>query len=269
MSDSTATTGSAQSEKKYPVNLPKTDFPMKGNLSQLEPRMLAWWEEKRTYQRLLEQLEGKQPFRFHDGPPYANGHMHMGHALNKVLKDIIVKSRSMAGRPVDYVPGWDTHGLPIEQAVEKRLKDKKIDKRTLDREAFLEACRGYATEFVAVQAAEQQRLGLFARYDAPYLTLAYPYEAQEVRELAVFARRGMLYRKKKPVYWDPWDQTALAEAEVEYADLTVPSAHVAFASTRTRRPSSRPWCPRSPASRSPCSSGRPRPGRCPPTWPSA
>ena len=130
--DAKATTGqekqdAKQDAKKYPVNLPRTEFPMKGNLSQLEPRMLAWWEEKQTYPTLLKQLEGKKPFLFHDGPPYANGHMHMGHALNKVLKDIVVKYHSMAGRPVDFVPGWDTHGLPIEQAVEKRLKDKKID----------------------------------------------------------------------------------------------------------------------------------------------
>ena len=227
--DAKATTGHAtQDAKKFPVNLPKTDFPMKGNLSQLEPRMLAWWEEHQTYPRLLKQLEGKQPFLFNDGPPYANGHMHMGHALNKVLKDFVVKYHCMTGRPVDFIPGWDTHGLPIEQAVEKRLKDKKIDKRTMDREAFLDACRDYATEFVAIQTAEQQRLGLFARYDQPYLTLNPSYEAQVIRELAGFAKRGMLYRKKKPVYWDPWDQTALAEAEVEYAMLKVPSAFVGF-----------------------------------------
>jgi isoleucyl-tRNA synthetase len=224
-----ATTGQTQEvQYKDTVNLPKTDFPMKGNLSQLEPKMLAWWEEQGTYAKLLEKNAGNPSFFFHDGPPYANGHLHMGHALNKVLKDIVVKYRNMSGQRCEYIPGWDCHGLPIEQAVEKRLKDKKIDKRTLGREEFLAKCREYALEFVGVQAAEQKRMGLFGRYEAPYLTLDFAYEAQEIRELGKFAGRGMLYRKKKPVYWCFTDQTALAEAEVEYDTLKTPSAYVAF-----------------------------------------
>ncbi|MCI0672831.1 MAG: isoleucine--tRNA ligase [Myxococcaceae bacterium] len=230
MSDTGKATTGQTTEAKYKdtVNLPKTDFPMKGNLSQLEPRLLAWWEEKGTYKALLSRNDGAPSFFFHDGPPYANGHLHQGHALNKVLKDIVVKYRNMAGQRCEYIPGWDTHGLPIEQAVEKRLKEKKIDKRTLGREEFLERCRAYALEFVGIQAEEQKRMGLFARYDAPYLTLDFAYEAQEIRELAKFAARGMLYRKKKPVYWCLADQTALAEAEVEYDTLKTPSAYVAF-----------------------------------------
>ncbi|MBU8895736.1 isoleucine--tRNA ligase [Corallococcus sp. M34] len=220
----------APEEKDYKdsVNLPRTDFPMKGNLAQLEPRMLGWWAEQDVWGRILQKNAGAEPFVLSDGPPYANGHLHAGHALNKVLKDIVVKFRNMTGRYCDFIPGWDTHGLPIEQAVEKRLKEKKIDKRTLSKDAFLEHCRAYALEFVEIQKAEFQRLGVFGSWDAPYKTLDFSYEAQEIRELATFARRGMLYRRKKPVYWCLTDQTALAEAEVEYAEHTSPSVYVAF-----------------------------------------
>ncbi|QDE94703.1 isoleucine--tRNA ligase [Myxococcus xanthus] len=213
---------------KDSVNLPRTDFPMKGNLAQLEPRMLGWWAERGIWGKILEQNADAEPFVLPDGPPYANGHLHAGHALNKVLKDIVVKYRNMSGRRCDFIPGWDTHGLPIEQAVEKRLKDKKIDKRTLARDAFLEACRAYALEFVDIQRAEFQRLGVFGSWEQPYKTLDFTYEAQEIRELAAFAKRGMLYRRKKPVYWCLYDQTALAEAEVEYENHTSPSVYVAF-----------------------------------------
>lgn len=210
------------------VHLPRTEFPMKGNLGQLEPRLLAWWREQDVWRQLLAKNAGREPFVLADGPPYANGHLHAGHALNKVLKDIVVKFRNLSGRPCDFIPGWDTHGLPIEQAVEKRLKEQKLDKRALSRDALLERCREYALEFVDIQRAEFQRLGIFGSWDAPYRTLDFSYEAQEVRELAAFARRGMLYRRKKPVAWCLQDQTALAEAEVEYAEHTSPSAYVAF-----------------------------------------
>jgi len=210
------------------VNLPKTDFPMKGNLAQLEPRMNAFWEAERTYERLLEKNARTEPFVLHDGPPYANGHLHAGHALNKVLKDMVVKYRNMTGRRCDFIPGWDCHGLPIEQAVEKRLREKKIDKRTLSPDAFLEACRAYALEFIDIQRTEFRRLGLFGRWNEPYQTLSFDYEAQEIRELAIFAKNGALYRRKKPVYWCLTDQTALAEAEVEYEDHASPSVYVAF-----------------------------------------
>ncbi|MGA9522346.1 MAG: isoleucine--tRNA ligase [Myxococcaceae bacterium] len=215
-------------EYKDTLNLPRTEFPMKGNLGTLEPRMLAWWEEKGTYQKILEKNASNEPFVLHDGPPYANGHLHAGHALNKVLKDIIVKYRNISGRYADYIPGWDTHGLPIEQAVEKRLKEKKIDKRSLSRDELLDACRAYALEFIDIQREEFKRLGVFGRWTEPYLTLNFAYEAQEIRELATIARRGLMYRRKKPVYWCITDQTALAEAEVEYDDHTSPSVYVAM-----------------------------------------
>src|SRR5215813_13918400 len=215
-------------EYKDTLNLPRTEFPMKGNLSQLEPRMLAWWEENRIYFKLLEKNQGRPAFVYHDGPPYANGHLHAGHALDKILKDIVVKYRNLSGRLCDFVPGWDCHGLPIEQAVEKRLKNRKIDKRSLTRDQFLEQCRAYALEFIDIQREEFKRMGVFGRWDEPYETLSFDYEAQEIRELATFARRGSIYRRKKPVYWCITDHTALAEAEVEYEDHTSPSIYVAF-----------------------------------------
>ncbi len=153
---------------KTTLNLPKTEFPMKGNLAQLEPRMLGWWEQNRIYPKVLEQNRAKAAFVLHDGPPYANGHLHAGHALQKILKDIVVKYRNLTGRLCDFVPGWDCHGLPIEQAVEKRLKDKKIDKRSLSRDQFLERCREYALEFIDVQREEFKRMGVFGRWDDPY-----------------------------------------------------------------------------------------------------
>ncbi len=213
---------------KDTLNLPRTDFPMKGNLAQLEPRMLERWTAERTYELLLAKNASAPKYVFHDGPPYANGHLHVGHALNKTLKDIVVKYRNMAGQLCVFIPGWDTHGLPIEQAVEKRLKEKKIDKRTLSREQLLEKCREYAEEFIGIQQAEFARLGVFALWAERYKTLSFDYEAQEIRELATFARKGSLYRRKKPVYFCITDQTALAEAEVEYDDHESPSIYVAM-----------------------------------------
>ncbi len=213
---------------KATLNLPQTEFPMKGNLSQLEPKMLAFWEQEKVFLALLEKNEDRQTFVLHDGPPYANGHLHAGHALNKILKDIVVKYQNLAGKKADFVPGWDCHGLPIEQAVEKRLREKKIDKRTLTTDQFLTKCREYAEEFIDVQRTEFKRMGVLGRWDEPYKTLAFAYEAQEIRELARFAEQGALYRQKKPVYWCVTDQTALAEAEVEYEDHRSPSIYVAF-----------------------------------------
>ncbi|MFN0063785.1 MAG: isoleucine--tRNA ligase [Myxococcaceae bacterium] len=213
---------------KDTLNLPKTDFPMKGNLTQLEPKLLGFWEEKRVYPRVLERNAKAQPFVLVDGPPYANGHLHAGHALNKILKDIVVKYQNQSGRRCDYIPGFDTHGLPIEQAVEKRLKEKKIDRRSLPRDEFLAQCKAYALEFIDIQTQEFQRLGVLGRWSEPYRTMDAPFEAQQIRALAAFARRGQLYRQKKPVYFCVNDQTALAEAEVEYEDKTSPSVYVAM-----------------------------------------
>ncbi|MFT3840210.1 MAG: isoleucine--tRNA ligase [Myxococcaceae bacterium] len=216
------------SEYKHTLHLPVESFPMKAGLAQLEPKMLEQWEKQDLFEKIVAHREGAPKFVFHDGPPYANGHLHAGHALNKVLKDMVVKFQNLAGKQCDYVPGWDCHGLPIELAVEKRLREQKIDRRTLSRDDFLERCRAYANEFIDVQRKEFKRMGVLGRWEDPYATLTFDYEAQEIRELAKFAAQDVLYRKKKPVYWCVTDRTALAEAEVEYEDHSSPSVYVAF-----------------------------------------
>ncbi len=210
---------------KSTLNLPKTDFPMRGNLPQREPQRLARWEEMRLYERLQEANAGKPKFILHDGPPYANNHIHLGQALNKILKDFIVKFRSMSGFLAPYVPGWDCHGLPIELQVEKSLGKEKT---AVDPAEIIRRCREHALRFVDVQREEFKRLGVLGDWEHPYLTLDPQYEACEVRELGRFMAAGALYRRKKPVYWCPSCVTALAEAEVEYADITSPSIYVAF-----------------------------------------
>jgi isoleucyl-tRNA synthetase len=210
---------------KDTLNLPQTDFPMKANLSQREPEMLKAWDEKRVYQKIQENNRSKKSYILHDGPPYANGHIHMGHALNKILKDIIVKYKTLKGFYAPYVPGWDCHGLPIELQVDKNLGDKKdrvdlIEKRKL--------CKEYATEFVDIQRDEFKRLGVFGDWEKPYLTMAYGYEAAIVREFNTFVRNKYVQKRKKPVHWCPSCVTALAEAEVEYADKESPSVFVKF-----------------------------------------
>ncbi len=215
--------------KEYTINKPQTEFPMKGNLAVLEPKILEFWEKEAVFAAMIEARKGATPFVLHDGPPYANGNLHAGHALNKILKDIVVKYQNLAGRLADFVPGWDCHGLPIEQAVEKRLSAKKIDRRTLPKEEFLAKCREYALEFIDVQRTEFKRMGVLGRWAEPYMTLSFDYEAQEIRELATIAEKGLLYRKKKPVYWCLTHATALAENEVEYNEKHVsPSVYVAF-----------------------------------------
>ncbi len=211
---------------KKTVNLPSTGFPMKANLPQREPGILEKWAEGRIYESLLERnAKGGERFVMHDGPPYANNHIHQGHMLNKVLKDFVVKFRAMEGKAVRFVPGWDCHGLPIELQVDKKLGPKK---REMSKNEIRDACRAYATEWIDVQRKEFRRLGIFAEWENPYLTMNFGYEAAIVRELARFAARGGLYRGKKPVYWCIFDRTALAEAEVEYADHTSPSIYVGF-----------------------------------------
>jgi isoleucyl-tRNA synthetase len=210
---------------KATLNLPRTDFPMKANLPQREPELLRQWEEERLYAR-LRQARGDRPmWILHDGPPYANGHIHMGHALNKILKDIIVKSRSMAGMNAVYVPGWDCHGLPIEHQVDKELGGAAHavpipEKRRL--------CRAYAEKYIDIQRAEFKRLGVLGNWEDPYLTMSFQYEANIFRELAKFVRAGGVYRGLKPVHWCTSCLTALAEAEVEYQDDSSPSIYVAF-----------------------------------------
>ncbi|MCS7262201.1 MAG: isoleucine--tRNA ligase [Aquificaceae bacterium] len=208
------------------LNLPKTDFPMKANLSEREPQILKKWEG--LYGKLKEKNRGKPLFVLHDGPPYANGHIHIGHALNKILKDVIVKYRLLTGYDVDFVPGWDCHGLPIEQQVEKELKEKKLSKEAVGKVKFRELCRDYARRFVQVQKEEFIRLGVLADWENPYITMDPAYQAEEIRQLgAVFERRAVV-KSQKPVYWCIHDKTAEAEAEVEYYEKEDPSVYVKF-----------------------------------------
>jgi isoleucyl-tRNA synthetase len=210
---------------KTTLNLPKTDFPMKANLKDLEQRTILRWKEQGTYTRIQEKNKGKKTYILHDGPPYANGHIHIGHALNKILKDIIVKYKSMQGFSSPYVPGWDCHGLPIEHQVLKNLGPKKD---TMSKAEIRKLCREYAGKFIDIQRDEFKRLGVFGDWDNPYLTMNYAYEAAIVRELGKFVGAGSVYKGKKPVYWCGSCETALAEAEVEYADHESPSISVKF-----------------------------------------
>jgi isoleucyl-tRNA synthetase len=210
------------------VFLPKTDFPMKAGLAAKEPAILARWAEERLYERLREARAGRERFILHDGPPYANGDIHMGHAMNKVLKDIIVRSQSLLGKDAPYVPGWDCHGLPIEWKIEEQYRKKKQDKDQVPPREFRAECRAYAEKWVAVQAAQFQRLGVMGEWDNPYLTMKYEAEAKIVEELLQFAEGGKLYRGAKPVMWSPVEKTALAEAEVEYEEIISTQIDVAF-----------------------------------------
>ena len=200
---------------KKSLNLPQTDFPMKANLAQREPEMLKIWEETGIYKKIRKTAKGKKPFILHDGPPYANGNIHLGTALNKILKDIVIKAKNMTGFDGVYVPGWDCHGLPIEHQVDKELGNKKLTMSQADKRR---ACRVYAERYVGIQREQFKRLGVFGEWDNPYLTMAYPYEAATIAEFGKLYLNGSVYKGKKPVYWCASCKTALAEAEVEYAD---------------------------------------------------
>jgi isoleucyl-tRNA synthetase len=210
------------------VFLPKTDFPMKAGLAAKEPAILERWAKLGIYDRLREQRLGRERFILHDGPPYANGDIHMGHAMNKVLKDIIVRSQSLMGKDAPYVPGWDCHGLPIEWKVEEAYRAKKLNKDDVPVDQFRAECRAYAEKWVAVQKGEFERLGVMGDWADPYLTMKYDAEATIVGELLKFAESGQLYRGAKPVMWSPVEKTALAEAEVEYEDIVSTQIDVAF-----------------------------------------
>ena len=208
------------------LNLPSTDFPMRANAAKREPEMLARWDEDGLYARMLALREEAPIFVLHDGPPYANGHMHLGHVLNRVLKDIVVKYKHLVGHRTPYVPGWDCHGLPIELQVEQEIgRDKKA---AMDAVEVRRRCDAFARKFVGLQRDEVRRLGVLGDWADPYLTLAPGYEAQEIRELGRIAATGALYRRKKPVYWCASCETALAEAEVEYEDKQSRSVYVRF-----------------------------------------
>ncbi len=210
------------------VFLPKTDFPMKAGLAAKEPAILERWARMGLYARLRAERAGRERFILHDGPPYANGDIHMGHAMNKVLKDIVVRSRTLMGYDAPYVPGWDCHGLPIEWKVEEQYRAKKLDKDQVPVDQFRAECRAYAEKWVAVQRAQFERLGVMGDWDDPYLTMKYDAEAAIVGELLKFAESGQLYRGAKPVMWSPVEKTALAEAEVEYEDVVSTQIDVAF-----------------------------------------
>ena len=210
---------------KSTLNLPRTEFPMKANLPQREPERLAWWKQEQMYERIQESRQGRPLYVLHDGPPYANGHIHIGHGLNKILKDIIIKSKTMEGFRVPYIPGWDCHGLPIEHQVSKQLGSKKKDLSAVE---LRKICREYAQKFVGIQRDEFQRLGIFGDWEHPYLTMDHAYEAAIVREFGKFVEKGRVYKGLKPVLWCTVDQTALAEAEVEYEDHISPSVYVKF-----------------------------------------
>jgi len=207
------------------VNLPETDFPMRGNLPQREPEMLKQWESEGIYNKIIDSRPDAEPYILHDGPPYANGHIHIGHALNKILKDIIVKHKSMQGFRAYYVPGWDCHGLPIELQVTKELGEeaKKLQKNDIRKK-----CRTYAEKFVNIQMEEFKRLGVFGDYENPYKTMANNYEATIVKTFGDLFSEGYIFKGKKPIYWCPTCETALAEAEVEYENHTSHSIYVKF-----------------------------------------
>ncbi|MBN2159022.1 MAG: isoleucine--tRNA ligase [Spirochaetes bacterium] len=207
------------------VNLPTTDFPMKANLPRREPELLAFWEKEKIYNKIQKSRKEKELYILHDGPPYANGHIHLGHALNKILKDIIVKHKTMMGLRAPYVPGWDCHGLPIEHNVTRELGPKA---ETMPKEQIRKLCRDFAEKFVTVQMEEFKRLGVFGDYEHPYKTMSPDYEATIVEVFGKILEKGYVYRSKKPIYWCPTCVTALAEAEVEYANHTSPSIFVKF-----------------------------------------
>jgi isoleucyl-tRNA synthetase len=218
----------AKTDYRSTVFLPRTDFPMKAGLPQKEPVILAQWESEGLYQRIREARAGRPKFIFHDGPPYANGDIHIGHALNHTIKDMVVRTQTLLGKDAPYVPGWDCHGLPIEWKVEEQYRKKKLNKDEVPVREFRAECRAYAQHWVDVQREQLKRLGVSANWDKPYLTMNFHAEATIVSELFKFAETGQLYRGAKPVMWSPVEKTALAEAEIEYEDIVSTQIDVAF-----------------------------------------
>ncbi len=216
------------------VFLPKTDFPMKAGLPQKEPGILARWQAADFYAELRNRRRGREKFILHDGPPYANGDMHIGHALNHILKDMVVRTQTLLGKDAPYVPGWDCHGLPIEWKVEEQYRKKKLNKDEVPAVEFRAECRAYAQNWVDTQREQLKRLGINADWDNPYLTMDFQAEATIVAELLKFAESGQLYRGAKPVMWSPVEKTALAEAEVEYEDIVSTQIDVAFEIVESR-----------------------------------
>jgi isoleucyl-tRNA synthetase len=211
---------------KDTLNLPRTGFPMKADLVAREPERLKKWETARLYERIQEQRAGAEKFVLHDGPPFANGDVHIGTALNKILKDIIIKYQTLRGKSAPYVPGWDCHGLPIEFKVSQDMR--KAGDTSADAATIRKACEAYARKYIDIQRGQFKRLGVLGDWDNPYLTLNKEYEADELRLFADIVEQGFVYRGKKPVYWSIPARTALAEAEVEYKDHVSQSIFVKF-----------------------------------------
>ncbi|MGR3763787.1 isoleucine--tRNA ligase [Rossellomorea sp. NS-SX7] len=211
-------------EYKDTLLMPKTEFPMRGNLPKREPETQEKWEDMDIYKKVQDRTEGRPLFVLHDGPPYANGNLHMGHALNKILKDFIVRFKSMNGFHAPYVPGWDTHGLPIEQA----LTNKGVKRKEMTVAEFRKLCEEYAYEQVDIQRTQFKQLGVRGDWENPYITLKPEYEAQQIKVFGDMAKKGYIYKGKKPVYWSPSSESALAEAEIEYQDKRSPSIYVGF-----------------------------------------
>tara|TARA_Y100001970_G_scaffold294370_1_gene451908 strand:- start:8205 stop:11078 length:2874 start_codon:yes stop_codon:yes gene_type:complete len=210
------------------IFLPQTDFPMKAQLPKKEPDIIAYWNDLEVYKKLRTSSRGRKKFVLHDGPPYANGHLHIGHALNKILKDVIIRSQQMMGRDAIYVPGWDCHGLPIEWQIEQKYRKSGKDKDSISKVEFRSECRAFAEHWIDIQKKEFQRLGVIGDWDNSYSTMDFKSEAQIVREIGKFLINGGLYRGSKPVMWSPVEKTALAEAEIEYHDHTSTAIWVKF-----------------------------------------
>ncbi len=220
---------------KATVFLPRTDFPMRGDLPKREPALLAKWQAAGLWRRLREAASGRPSFILHDGPPYANGNLHIGHALNKIHKDVINRAQQMAGKDANYIPGWDCHGLPIEWKIEEKYRAAKKNKDEVPVLEFRKECREYAQHWLDVQAAEFQRLGVAGDWDHRYATMDIASEAAIAGEIGIFLLNGALYRGLRPVMWSPVEKTALAEAEVEYHDKKDTAIYVKFLATDTVR----------------------------------
>ncbi|MBT7613047.1 MAG: class I tRNA ligase family protein, partial [Rhodospirillaceae bacterium] len=221
---------------KSTLFLPQTEFPMRAGLPKREPEVLGRWEKNDLYATLRADSAGREKFILHDGPPYANGHLHIGHALNKILKDVINRSQQMLGKDANYVPGWDCHGLPIEWKIEEQYRAAGKDKDEVDIVEFRRECREFADKWITIQAEEFKRLGVIGDWKQPYTTMTYAAEAQIVRELGKFVMSGELYRGSKPVMWSCVEKTALAEAEVEYHEHKSPTIDIAFPVVKTSVP---------------------------------